>query len=78
MRRNEERGQRGWMERTGWLATLILFAGAGCAQATAAPAPPPPPAGQAVTPKVEKPAEAKKGTSKHAVSAKPAHAKPKK
>jgi len=58
-----------WRGRAGWLATLVLFAGAGCAQATAAP-PPSPPAGQAVTPKVEKPAEAKVLSSAFAATAK--------
>jgi serine protease Do len=70
MRRNDERGQRALRGRASWLATLILFAGAGCAQATAAPPPPPQPAGQAVTPKVEKPAEAKVLSSAFAATAK--------
>ena len=59
-----------WRGRAGWLATLVLFAGAGCAQATAAPPPPPAPSGQAVTPKVEKPAEAKVLSSAFAATAK--------
>jgi len=52
------------------MGMLVLFAGAGCGQAVAAPPPPPPPPGQAVTPKVEKPAEAKVLSSAFAATAK--------
>jgi serine protease Do len=59
--------------RTGSLWALAFLLGVGCTRATAAqpaPAPPPPAAATAVTPKIQKPAEAKVLSSAFAATAK--------
>src|SRR4051794_10409714 len=52
------------------LVALALFAAAGCAPASAAPPPPPQGGSSAITPKIEKPAEARALSSAFAATAK--------